>query len=504
MAIGLALFAEASNEMTRSFGLNLLRDYLSSRHPTNVDPQMDFQNRHLVRKTVSDWLVTVIGAGQSIPQHTKNNMLSIYTLCIKRDYPEVWSNAFTELLLFGRQYGFVGVDVVIRIMNELEIEVVVFNENRNKEEIQHNTLIKDTMRNSNVVREVVQFLCQATNEAIRLLEHQDIAGRCLLCLAEMIGWIDINLVLTEALPTIYSMLQPTVLHAAQVGALTCIYEIVKKGMDPVLKVDLLQKIDLIPRLLVIKTDFTSTQSMLDDPDNSIYQVHKQYGLLLDMIVLELLGCWNKFEDALFPSPSPKTSFMSANRVESFGSQTDLSTIGDKQLSSPNPNAHVTSGVAELMQMSPTTSSLLHLIVPEVINFLRHPYTTLAICVVPAVNKLIQLLKLQKFRMDAIFDFMKTRESEQHYFLAYKYLESILYAIAHQCQFPMNFRFEDIEPDEEEENEIIEVSLVVRSISSLVVPSNSTLHALLFATGRDACLLSAFYQQVQTVKSLCLC
>ena len=444
--------------MTRSFGLSLLRDYLSM-SPLSLhknDPGLmsaELQNRTLLKQTVTEWLNNVLGSSTHVPQHIKNNMLSIYTLCIKRDYPEVWPSAFHDLLAFGNRFGLVGVDIVIRVLNELEIEVVMFNENRTKDEIAHNTLIKDTMRSTTVIKDIVFFLCQAASVAASSSESVDLSRRCLLCLAEMIGWIDINLVLSDALPTIYSFFQSA--HPCQVGALSCIYEIAKKGMDPVLKVELIHKIELIPKLLSIRSDFQQVQPLVDDHDNSIYGVHKQYGLVLDMIVLELLGCWSKFEDHLFPNPNPKSSFVAASKIDFLsGSEPSSPPIECK-------NVHLNSGVAELIAIAPLTTKLLHEIIPELLNFLRHPYVTIASTVMTSANKFIQVLKLQKFRMDAIFSFIKTQQESRpdySFFVGFHYLDRLLFSILQQSQYPHNFKFEEIDADEEEENEILEVSV----------------------------------------------
>ena len=39
-----------------------------------------------------------------------------------------------------------GLDLAVRILGDLEVEVVMFSEGRTKDEIAHNTLIKDYMR----------------------------------------------------------------------------------------------------------------------------------------------------------------------------------------------------------------------------------------------------------------------------------------------------------------------------------------------------------------------
>jgi hypothetical protein len=468
VAIGLSLFAEAQNEMAKSFGLSLLREYLSLPPSMSVSPQ-DVESRRLLRATVCDWLSSVLDHSNvtQTPQHIKNNMLSIFTLCVKRDYPELWPTAFQDLLSFGSRFGLGGIDVVIRVLTELEIEVVMFHENRTRDEVAHNTLIKDAMRASSVVRDIVIFLCQAADITARS-EASDLAGRCLLSLAEMIGWIDIELVLNESLQTIYSFLQSSS-PPCQVGALSCIYEVAKKGMDPVLKVELLKRVEMIPRLLAFRTDFTHASPLLDDHDLPLYSVHKQFGLVLDMVVLELLGCWSKFEDCILPPLVNTRNFVSASKL-CEGKDSNMVSTSSSPLAtgstSPSIGGKEKDGKsatvgAELATISQVIVSMLREVVPELLNFLRHPFVTIARIVVPSCNKFVQLLKQQKQRADSIATFIDQKHKIQPswtFFLAYPMLETLLFSVLHQCQFPEQFKFEDIDMEEEDENEVFEVNL----------------------------------------------
>jgi Exportin 1-like protein len=69
---------------------------------------------------------------------------------IKLLFPESWPLAFSDLLAVGRE-STAGLDLVVRVICDLEVEVVMFSEGRGKQEVIHNVLIKDAMRANETV-----------------------------------------------------------------------------------------------------------------------------------------------------------------------------------------------------------------------------------------------------------------------------------------------------------------------------------------------------------------
>jgi hypothetical protein len=59
----------------------------------------------------------------------------------------------------------------------------VFDEKRVKNEIEHNSLIKDTMRNTNTMRDIITFLTVSIT-SLNSSNLFDYSKRCLLCLGE--------------------------------------------------------------------------------------------------------------------------------------------------------------------------------------------------------------------------------------------------------------------------------------------------------------------------------
>ena len=197
------------------FGLGLLRSHLSSAHHSP-------ESRLLVRRALMHRLSDL----HAVDVAVVNNLAHVLTMCIKRDYPEMWPEAFDTLLAVA-PLSLAGTSLLVRVLAELELEVVVFDEKRTSEEAAHNRLIKDEMRSGDpsVVARIVVFLCETA--AASRSQMSALSVRCLEALAEFVGWIDIDLVVNDrVLPFIYACLHEPPLSSA---ACRCLLEIAKKG-----------------------------------------------------------------------------------------------------------------------------------------------------------------------------------------------------------------------------------------------------------------------------------
>jgi len=143
---------------------------------------------------------------------------------------------------------------VVRGLKDLDIEVVMFQDGRSKNEIAHNTLIKDTMRATNVIENLLRYLCEQVVSRVSLQtpDELQLCVGCLECLSELVGWIDVGLFIAVALPSLQTALQALLPGARelsspmqgplQASVFGCFAELVKKGMDPEKKVCELQSI----------------------------------------------------------------------------------------------------------------------------------------------------------------------------------------------------------------------------------------------------------------------
>lgn len=420
-----------------------------------MDPAT-FSNRDKIRESILSWLHSYfehISSGSTqnnpylnIPPYLLSNIVFIYTLLIKIDYPERWPSAFNDLLYFGHKYAVKdSIFFITKVLTELEAEVVVFNENRNKEEVAHNTEIKDVMRSTEVMPRIVNFLSQTILISLNTpsSDSELVAHACLMCLSELIGWIDLNLVINESLNVIYMSFKSSSMKI-KYGALSCIYSLIKKGMDPVDKVEMIKAINLVPLLFENKFSFNNISPLkLSDYDEldpndpaDIHSVHKKMALVLDMLALELIGCWSKFEEILFPTNKSLTPYPSKSPPMT---PTSLNPVSFSQIDQ------------KLLSSIPIISSLIRGVINELIAYLSHPNIFVGSSVQQGSNRLVQMMKSQKPKEEVLKGMVSQNSLPKDYPFASEYLDQLLMSIHSQSQYP-----QDVNGSEEEENEVIQV------------------------------------------------
>jgi hypothetical protein len=478
--IGLKLFYESQNEVARYFGLSLIRDSLRARVPiAQLHEPNNVTVRQQIRECMMKWTSDVVAYQQVIPQYITNNVVTVLTQLVKIDYPEIWPNAFEELLAIGRQNA-IGIDIVVRIIEEVEVEIVVYDDRRTKDEVLHNTIIKDSMRAGPTIGDIVIFLCdsiskQATAASAAASKAPinvssmpmspsfmqnatspsssaskvavDLADRCLRALAELIGWIDVTIVIHEyTLSVLYGCLKSSDHKKLRYGACACLCELVKKGMDPFVKLRVIKTINLIPVLSSVAADLITAKrrsssiieggSFLghsqggdnaggddDEDDDDDEGTETDFGLLVDSLFEELLGCWVTFEDN--------------------ASKEDFRADGEVSLS-------VGTDIAQLLEQTWNLA----------LSVFGAKYTSVAVTVLPSLNRYINLMKSQ-FGNEA-----RTQRGIAKipgYFVAVNTSKTLLLAIYRQLQFAADFEFD---LSDEEDAEVIEVRDVMRCINCL--------------------------------------
>lgn len=452
--MSLILSGASSRDEVKLFGVSLIRDTFLSGRPIASEESIS------LRQTVMGLIDSTFRPGGAsatgLQTFVVNNLVHILSLCIKRDYPERWSTAFDDILRLGQGLGWIGVDLVVKIMTELEVEVVVFHEDRTKDEITHNTLIKDTMRATAVIPNILTFLRDAIQSAVHCLaqattspqtaaEVAGVSSRALNCLAQLIGWIDINLVVSELYPMLRALLEQN--HPLQDEALLCIYEIAKKGMDPVLKAALIQRLDVLPLLVKIIPRFQGSVLLyqVDDRFEKLMLYHKRLGMVIDILFAELLGCWIKYEESLVPTK--RTTF--------GGTGSRGTSNGSSMATTPTTPGTVCS--EELLQIIPAVLIMLRSITTEAINLMHHPIAAVAGSVIGSLDRFLQVLKGQKLKAAALETFLTTNALHaQQWFVATEYLDALMVALLQQSQYPADFRLEDVGDDDTDE-EFMEVT-----------------------------------------------
>jgi hypothetical protein len=438
----LRLFLDTSNEMARFFGLSLVRDWMQSALPNAAQSASYEVERRQIRTTMLSWLSQLLqnmtsNGSATTPFFLLSNAISVVTLSVKYDFPTHWPGAFAELLQLGYTYGIPGIDVVVKVFKELEVEVVLFSETRSKAEILTNTAVKDAMRESSAMQDIVTFLCNSAQHT-QSVQRFEVCAACLHSLAELIAWIDTTLVIERALPTVYQQWQSP--HAVvRAACLYCFYELVKKGMDPVVKVRPLQSVGLVTQL----AQETRLQSLLQNTsaarpaqggltDDEVREV-EQAGAVVDVIVLELFGCWSKYEDLVCGSGRSGSGSGSSSAMNS-GASTPVPSGGD---------------ASELVACVPTVVGFLQQLLPLLLQVFAHSVLKVSCTALPSCTRLVALLRAQQTRLEQL-----QGGPAGAVFRAEEYIYPLLSAVYSKSQYPSGFDFEAALEDElDEETEV---------------------------------------------------
>lgn len=537
--IGLKLFFEGTNESSQFFGLSLVREYLTDVSSISEDV------RRTIRENVMQWVSQSMSLKQqemespdnnpgnddsynytigNLPHFLLNNMVSVITLCIKLDYPELWPTAFDEILFYAKQH-IAGLDLAVRIFEDVDLEVVMYEDSRSKSEMQHNTLIKDTMRQNETTKEISLLLCSSSvflrsnieslGDSIKGSDGQErgnlvtnaelgfasvsqvnnLATRCLRVMSSFISWIDINIVVQDTLATIFQALQDKHLRA---NALLCIYSLVKKGMDPMVKVKLLESVDILSVLQGVDwfskkkdtDDDDEGDDDDDDEDSTDYDeeedsVLSKLTMTLDMILLELIGCWAMYEDLLVYQFGDQQGVAenSGGRVKSKGKASGGVVGSGIDVSNMSQEA-----IGELGAIAPTTATFLRSIVPMIIQVFEFENDDeVTSCALPSLNRLIQMMKYQKVHEAALItgvlqtgwnlnssqietinsgavnvnidSYTDKADEAPTYFCVTEFLGGLLGAIYTQIQYTEDFGFD---PSDDEDAAVMEVCALYSS------------------------------------------
>lgn len=440
--IGIELLLKSINPVSKFFGLTLIRGCLSAAQP----PDVNF--RVYIREHLWQWINEILSKAEQVPQFIINNAVSVLTLLMKLDFPEVWPTAFADLLTLSSM-GWNGVDIIVRVLTEFDLEVVAFNEQRTRQENSHNTIVKDTMRVTSAVRDIVNFLCFVCVES-RRSNRIELASSSLSALSHFVSWIDINLFVELGLPTVWEAMNDSAIRGS---AFQCIFELLKKGMDSTSKVKLIVTIQLLEKLrslpLVIQEDDESGLNELAP--------------VIDMIVLEFLNCWNGLEDSLIGS---------------------LEYPSENQFSIPSSPE-----TSQTLEMIAILGPLMH----ECLTYLAfplfsHPDTDIFVPMLPSMNRLVALVKKQQQLQQQPssssakrqpsspqtlscvppFVFVELVRSIPGYFFAVPYLTTILPVVGNLMKFPSDFEFR---LEDEDDIEVIDAISEVRKLFIYIVRVN---------------------------------
>ncbi|GAM23232.1 hypothetical protein SAMD00019534_064070 [Acytostelium subglobosum LB1] len=195
------------------------------------------QDRLSLKSTLITYLKVVL-ANTNEDTAIKNKYAQIVVLLFKQEYPEQWPqffNDFLSMLAIGPNV----IDIFLRILKSIDIEVVSFNVHRSTAELAHNTMIKDTMRDG-AIKDIVSSWYEILVHYHQTNPH--LANMALQNIKHYVGWIDINLIVNDRFIQLFFKLLNVMPLREEVC--DCFKEIIYKGMDPSSKLLLIQKLQI--------------------------------------------------------------------------------------------------------------------------------------------------------------------------------------------------------------------------------------------------------------------
>lgn len=395
-----------------------------------------------VRQTLFTWLINICHAGINLPPYIENNIAAVIARLIKLDFPQDWPEAFADVLSLTR-YGVQGLTIALRIIFELDVEVVMFDERRTEEEIRHNTLIKDTMRERSIIKDIVDLLCRSLT-TYRKVDYR-LARQCLRALGTMIGWIDISLVVNEnMLGLLYDCLLDQRISAA---ACNCLYEVVKKGMDPTSKVAMVHSMRLLSVLRQVPVvGLTGGNAPEDDDEDSYDSV---LASLIDLLFQEVVVCWTNYEEHIMKITPPNVRSSPSSKNKSMDSQ---QSVTDQNV------------LALLEANGLIAGAMLNECVPMLLALLTIQDSAVYVSVIPSLSKLLSTFKLQSNYEGPLQALAAsagpTLPPDKAFFLASRFISQkpdMLMSIYKAMQYPSEFGYD---LDDEDDCEEIEVSACI--------------------------------------------
>jgi len=270
----LATQAYAGNDHIRFFCFQVVEHYVKTRYPhASVDEQQ------LVRNFLITWLQTLNGSSEE-KSYILNKAAQVFVITCLCDYPYRWPTFFDDLIA-TLSLGTRCIDMYLRILKAVDVDVVDRDIAHSAEEVQRNTLIKDAMRMQCVGRLVDSwYLILITYETAM----PSLACACLDVIGAYVSWIDIGLIANERFVSVLLRFMSNVL--LRESACDCISEIISKGMDSVEKINLIQSFTSVldnAGLLNVKKN--------DEEEDGDYM--SKLAKLVNVMGLQLIQCYQK-------------------------------------------------------------------------------------------------------------------------------------------------------------------------------------------------------------------
>lgn len=269
--VELHLFEQSEHEQVRFYALQALQEALVNGVTDSVATA--------IRVELFTWLQSHVAFVDSQAPYLKTKLAVVITLLIKRDYPDCWPTAFTELLALLPQGASI-VEMYFRILLAINEELVEFDAQRTQQEAAHNMKIKDAMREGSSMRESFNAIARVLVNADASDVMRQLSVSALETLKKYISWVDISLVVNDTLwPLLVKLLRESVTFRCQ--AANCVFEIIDKGMVPEKKLAMLQQLQILEMLAAL-------------PIREDEEFAEEIGEVINAVGVELVTCMDAF------------------------------------------------------------------------------------------------------------------------------------------------------------------------------------------------------------------
>ncbi|KAJ5072270.1 exportin-t [Anaeramoeba ignava] len=190
-----------------------------------------------------------INNSTNAPIFFKNKIAQLFILLTKIEFPERWPNAWTDLITIinqseNNQQLFYRIDTLNRILESLDYYLSPYQIHSPNEV----SKIKDDLRLNNVFETIVPLILSTIKLAKN--ENEVFVNNCFRAISLHIHWFEVSLVVDQDfISEMSSYFSPQTFCE---GAFMCLQEIIKKGMDPEAKINLIEELQIKEGILAIE------------------------------------------------------------------------------------------------------------------------------------------------------------------------------------------------------------------------------------------------------------
>jgi len=210
---------------------------------------------------------------------------------IRADYPIKWPDAFTRLLgllniksaMENMALKLKYTDFILSVLIEFDREIVEYYEGRTQEDFQRGREMKDELKKGTAT-EICQIIVQILENISFLVTNgiPNLVSKALECTEKLISWANLDNFL-NMIPHLILLLEN---KDFQTKAARCILAILERGMEPVSKINIIQK----NKLIEIFSEKIANLNLFDE------DFSKEISLIMNKIGLFYLECYTGHED----------------------------------------------------------------------------------------------------------------------------------------------------------------------------------------------------------------